>query len=105
MNTPFLAITQIRALIEGAPREIRAALALDEGYSFSVPTALVRASQLDQPASGRWLCPGLDAQALLGGKQLFAAARAAAEGGSLSVFASVQRAASQLGGETSNTVQ
>lgn len=42
MNTPFLAITQIRALIEGAPREVRAALALDEGYSFSVPTALLR---------------------------------------------------------------
>jgi ubiquinone/menaquinone biosynthesis C-methylase UbiE len=42
MNTPFLAITQIRTLIEGAPREIRAGLAIDEGYSFSVPTALVR---------------------------------------------------------------
>jgi ubiquinone/menaquinone biosynthesis C-methylase UbiE len=42
MNTPFLAITQIRTLIEGAPREIRAGLALDEGYSFSVPTALIR---------------------------------------------------------------
>lgn len=42
MNTPFLAITQIRTLIEGAPREVRAALALDEGYSFSVPTALLR---------------------------------------------------------------
>ena len=42
MNTPFLAITQIRTLIEGAPREIRAGLAIDEGYSFSVPTALIR---------------------------------------------------------------
>ena len=42
MNTPFLAITQIRALIDGAPREVRAALAIEEGYSFSVPTALVR---------------------------------------------------------------
>jgi SAM-dependent methyltransferase len=42
MNTPFLAITQIRALIDGAPREVRAALAIDEGYSFSVPTALLR---------------------------------------------------------------
>jgi ubiquinone/menaquinone biosynthesis C-methylase UbiE len=41
MNTPFLAITQIRTLIEGAPREIRAGLAIDEGYSFSVPTALI----------------------------------------------------------------
>jgi SAM-dependent methyltransferase len=42
MNTPFLAITQIRALIDGAPREVRAALAITEGYSFSVPTALLR---------------------------------------------------------------
>lgn len=42
MNTPFLAITQIRALIDGAPREVRAGLAIDEGYSFSVPTALIR---------------------------------------------------------------
>ena len=31
MNTPFLAITQIRALIDGAPREVRASLAIDEG--------------------------------------------------------------------------
>jgi hypothetical protein len=43
MNTPFLAITQVRALIDGAPREVRAALAIEDGYSFSVPTALVRA--------------------------------------------------------------
>jgi ubiquinone/menaquinone biosynthesis C-methylase UbiE len=42
MNTPFLAITQIRALIDGAPREVRAGLAIEQGYSFSVPTALVR---------------------------------------------------------------
>jgi ubiquinone/menaquinone biosynthesis C-methylase UbiE len=42
MNTPFLAITQIRALIDGAPREVRAALAIEEGYSFSVPVALLR---------------------------------------------------------------
>lgn len=45
MNTPFLAITQIRALIDGAPREVRASLAIDEGYSFSVPTALIRAAR------------------------------------------------------------
>jgi len=43
MNTPFLAITQIRTLIEGAPREIRGGLAIEDGYSFSVPTALIRA--------------------------------------------------------------
>ena len=42
INTPFLAITQIRSLIEGAPREVRTGLAIDEGYSFSVPTALIR---------------------------------------------------------------
>ncbi|HEU5100682.1 MAG TPA: methyltransferase domain-containing protein [Roseiflexaceae bacterium] len=42
MQTPFLAITQIRALIDGAPRDIRAALAIEQGYSFSVPTALLR---------------------------------------------------------------
>jgi ubiquinone/menaquinone biosynthesis C-methylase UbiE len=46
MNTPFLAITQIRALMDGAPREVRAALKLAEEntYSFSVPTALLRGS-------------------------------------------------------------
>jgi ubiquinone/menaquinone biosynthesis C-methylase UbiE len=42
MNTPFLAITQIRTLIDGAPREVRAGLAIEQGYSFTVPTALVR---------------------------------------------------------------
>jgi ubiquinone/menaquinone biosynthesis C-methylase UbiE len=42
MNTPFLAITQIRALIDGAPREVRAALTIEEGYSFSVTTALLK---------------------------------------------------------------
>jgi len=42
MNTPSLAVGQIRALIDGAPSEVRAALAIDEGYSFSVPTALLR---------------------------------------------------------------
>jgi hypothetical protein len=42
MHTPFLAITQIRVLIDGATRDVRAALAIEEGYSFSVPTALLR---------------------------------------------------------------
>lgn len=43
MNTPFLAITQIRALLDGAPREVRQDLAVEqEGYSFSVPVALLR---------------------------------------------------------------
>jgi ubiquinone/menaquinone biosynthesis C-methylase UbiE len=42
MNTPFLAITQIRALIDGAPREVRSALAIEDGYSLSVSVALLR---------------------------------------------------------------
>jgi ubiquinone/menaquinone biosynthesis C-methylase UbiE len=42
MQTPFLAITQIRALIDGATRDVRAALAIEQSYSFSVPTALLR---------------------------------------------------------------
>lgn len=43
MNTPFLSITQIRSLIEGAPREVRTALQISEGsYSFTVPVALLR---------------------------------------------------------------
>jgi ubiquinone/menaquinone biosynthesis C-methylase UbiE len=43
MNTPFLSITQIRMLIEGAPREVREALLLAEGsYSFTAPVALLR---------------------------------------------------------------
>lgn len=50
-------------------------------------TALVQARQREQPASGRWLCPGLDAQAVLPAKRLFAAARACAEGGSLTIVA------------------
>lgn len=51
--------------------------------------ALVRACQLDQPPSGRWLCAGLDAHALQLPRQLFAAARATAGGGSLSVLGTV----------------
>lgn len=50
-------------------------------------TALAHAAQRAQQASGRWLCPGLDAQAVLPAKRLFAAARACAEGGSLTVVA------------------
>jgi ubiquinone/menaquinone biosynthesis C-methylase UbiE len=46
MNTPFLSITQIRTLIEGAPQEVREALLLTEGsYSFTVPVALLRAQR------------------------------------------------------------
>jgi len=49
-------------------------------------SAMAGAAQRAAPASGRWLCPGLDARAVLAGKRLFAAARACAEGGSLSVL-------------------
>lgn len=46
MNTPFLAITQIRTLLDGAAREVRETLQVADGeYSFSVPTALVRATK------------------------------------------------------------
>jgi transcription termination factor Rho len=50
-------------------------------------TALARAGQRTEAPSGRWLCPGLDVQATAAGKRLFAAARACAEGGSLTVLA------------------
>jgi transcription termination factor Rho len=50
-------------------------------------TALTHAAQRAHAPSGRWLCPGLDAQAVLPGKRVFAAARACAEGGSLTVIA------------------
>lgn len=59
---------------------------------FDSLTALTHARQREQPASGRWLCPGLDAQAVLPGKRLFAAARACAEGGSLTVIATALHA-------------
>jgi len=49
-------------------------------------SALAHAAQRAAPSSGRWLCPGLDVQAVLPGKRMFAAARACAEGGSLSVL-------------------
>ncbi|MFN6146792.1 MAG: hypothetical protein ACK5AL_10575 [Planctomycetota bacterium] len=50
-------------------------------------TPLALAAQRALPSSGRWICPGLDAQAAQPGKRLFAAARACAEGGSLTVVA------------------
>jgi len=44
MNTPFLAITQIRALIDGAAREVRETLVIaEDDYSFTTSTALIRA--------------------------------------------------------------
>jgi ubiquinone/menaquinone biosynthesis C-methylase UbiE len=44
MSTPPLAVEQLRALFDGAPREVRAALAIAEGYDFTVPLALLRGS-------------------------------------------------------------
>ncbi|MBX3463896.1 MAG: hypothetical protein KF830_12060 [Planctomycetes bacterium] len=48
---------------------------------------LARACNLDRAPSGRLLCAGFDAGAVQPGKRLFAAARACAEGGSLTVVA------------------
>jgi transcription termination factor Rho len=50
-------------------------------------TTLARAGQLANEPSGRYLAPGLDAAAVQLGKRLFASARQAAEGGSLTVLA------------------
>jgi transcription termination factor Rho len=50
-------------------------------------TTLARAGQLANEPSGRYLAPGLDAAAVQLGKRLFASARKAAEGGSLTVLA------------------
>lgn len=50
-------------------------------------TTLARAGQLASEPSGRYLAPGLDAVAVQLGKRLFASARKAAEGGSLTVLA------------------
>ena len=43
MHTPPAAVGQIKALFDGAPRDVRAALAVEDDYSFSVPVALIRA--------------------------------------------------------------
>lgn len=54
MNTPFLAITQIRALVDGAPREVRAQLAIEgeSNYSFTVGTVLMRGRKpADDPST------------------------------------------------------
>ena len=42
MNTPPAAVTEIRALLDRAPSEIRAALAVEEDYSFTVQVALLQ---------------------------------------------------------------
>jgi transcription termination factor Rho len=50
----------------------------------------VQAAQAALTPAGRWLCPGLEQQALGPGKRLLAAARATAEGGSLTVIAAIR---------------
>ena len=75
-----LLLAQVQREVEGG---------LDVVLLLDSLTALVRQSQLAQPASGRFLAPGLDAAAVQLGKRVFASARACAEGGSLTVLASV----------------
>lgn len=52
-------------------------------------TALTRARSRSSAPSGAWIQPGLDARAILTAKQLFARARLCAEGGSLTIVATV----------------
>jgi len=54
---------------------------------FDSLTAYVRAFNLDQPPTGKLICAGLDAGALLRPKRLFGAARNCEEGGSLTLVA------------------
>ncbi|MFL5804600.1 MAG: class I SAM-dependent methyltransferase [Roseiflexaceae bacterium] len=44
MRTPLAAVAQLKALFDGAPREVRTAMALagQDDYSFSIPVALLR---------------------------------------------------------------
>jgi SAM-dependent methyltransferase len=44
MRTPLAAVAQLKALFDGAPREVRAAMALasQDDYSFTIPVALLR---------------------------------------------------------------
>jgi transcription termination factor Rho len=52
-------------------------------------TALTRASSRTSSPSGAWIQPGLDAKAILPAKHVLACARQCAEGGSLTVIATV----------------
>jgi SAM-dependent methyltransferase len=42
MRTPEAGVVQIKALMDGAPSEVREALGFQEDYSFSLPTVLIR---------------------------------------------------------------
>jgi transcription termination factor Rho len=78
-----VAVTEL-ALAQ-AERQVEAGA--DVVLLFASLTSLTQAAQQTEEPSGRWLCPGLDAKALGIGRRLFAAARACAEGGSLTVIA------------------
>lgn len=54
-------------------------------------TALTRARSRSSAPSGAWIQPGLDAHAILKAKQLFAQARLCAEGGSLTILATIDQ--------------
>lgn len=88
---PVRALAVAELTLARALREVEAGA--DVVLLFDSLTALAQAAHVVQPATGRWLCPGLDAAALGPGKRLFAAARALAEGGSLTVIAAADHAA------------
>ena len=47
MRTPPLAVSQLRALLDGAPREVRVAMSIAaDDYSFNIPVALLRGDKL-----------------------------------------------------------
>jgi transcription termination factor Rho len=82
---PARSVALAELLLAAAQREVEAGH--DVLLLLDSLSALTAAAQRAEPASGRWLCPGLDAQAVLPARRLFAAARQCAEGGSLSVLA------------------
>lgn len=84
-QTPARQVAVAELTLQRAQRDVEAGH--DVVLLFHSLTALAHAVQREQPASGRWLCPGLDVQAVLPGKRLFAAARQCSEGGSLTVLA------------------
>ena len=51
MNTPVAAVTEIQALLDGAAPPIRAALAVEMDYSFTVQVALLQGAISDQQSA------------------------------------------------------
>jgi transcription termination factor Rho len=86
-QAPARQIALVEMVLARAQRDVEAGR--DVVLLFDSLSALTRAVQRESPPSGRWLCAGLDAPAVLPGKRLFAAARACAEGGSLTVLATI----------------